>query len=480
MSRDFAFVQIGAHLGEEARPYAERGGRCLLVEPVPYLYEKLKRKYAAFENVTVLPDVVSDRRGQIELHYFRDIEGMPWWADQIASISRDHLLALGSQDGFPPDHVERITSKRLESLTLNDLCRRFDISSIRILLVDTEGYDAPILMAADLDAVHVEEIIFERKHTDGVRQTTYRYNQLVARLAEYGYEVSRLDAQNDRAVLARDWKLSRERVIEEEARFTHFVTSAPIYPGTSEHCDFGVVYLAIGEANLREVGRSSVMLRITNPGIPITVFTDDPGNALLPSFASIRPIDNEISPFKLKVRAMRQSPYRKTLFLDTDTFILRSIAPVFEMLDDHHLCISKGPRFGYHDGEFRFDAFENERVFNTGVIAFKACDALDVMLDRWIDSMEAQDDTAVSAGIFCDQHYFNHAVVPDSTFTGLRIRVLDNRVWNLRCYALGAAITVAGLDGVIIIHGKPWEAKRFWNIDLLSLASDLLSGINRP
>jgi FkbM family methyltransferase len=434
-SREVSFVQIGAHCGEEALPHAEKGVRCLLVEPVPCLYQRLRQRFAGFPNVTVVSDIVAGRRKKTELYYLADTSGLPYWADQIASLSRNHILELGLQEHWPKHFQDRIVCERKVAVTLNDLLERFNMQCIGTLLVDAEGCDAQILMSVNFNAVDIAEIVFERKHTDGVRVTGYKYNEVVSRLEYHGYDVRKLNAQNDIAILADNWRERRQTSQSRDSDFTG--------------------------------------LRIQNPTLPVTIFTDYPQHPDLPAFADIRPVPSHSSPFKLKVAIMRQSPYAQTLFLDADTYVFGSVEALFALLDYNDLAVARAPLFHYRDGELVFDAFEASH-FNTGVLAYAQNSALAGMLECWEHSMAGQDDSGISAGIMCDQHYFNSVVIKGPVFAQLKTHVLDNRVWNLRCYALGPAVQEGFFKDTVIVHGKSWEAMRFWDIDLSALCIERL------
>jgi FkbM family methyltransferase len=474
---DFAFVQIGAHAGREAMPHAERGERCLLVEPVPHLVARLREAYAAYPSVEIVQCIVADRAGELPFYYLDGTEGLPDWADQIGSVDRDHLVVLGRQCRFGDDFEGRIREMTIRSLTPDGLFREHGVGRVGTLLIDTEGLDAKLIGAVDLEGTEVRTIVFERKHTDGVRTTGYRYNEAVARLESLGYRVEHIDHQNDRATLADDWRERRAEARRAEPAFRAALegrASAVVAPAAGG--DAGVVYLAIGDAYRREALLSALSLRITNPRIPVTLFTDgdDPGSGgpgggepggRDPLFR-IERIDPAVSPFKLKIEAIRRSPYTRTVFLDTDTFVVGPLGELFATLDDHDFAIAPAPSFGFDDGELVFGSHTKPEVLNTGVIGVRAGAGTGAVLGEWAGAIRGQDDGSISPGLGCDQAHFNRSVKGSASFAALRVATLDPVRWNLRCYALGDAIA-NGLDQeTAIIHSKAWEARRFAGIDL--------------
>ena len=217
MGGKFSIVLIGAHLGDEASETIKEGKACLLVEPVPFLFGALLEKYANNSNVFLEQAVVSDEPGEVDFYYFPNMENLensdkfPWWTDQMGSLDQSHLIVLGKQSGFPQGFEKQIISQKIQSMSAMQLFKKYGIHKIEKLIIDAEGHDVDIIFSIDFNKIEIDEIVFERKHTDGVRQTRYRYNKTVHFLKSLGYEVKNLDHQNDIATLRSDWKKTRTR-----------------------------------------------------------------------------------------------------------------------------------------------------------------------------------------------------------------------------------------------------------------------------
>src|SRR5208282_4958392 len=165
----------------------------------------------------------------------------------------------------------------------------------------------------------------------------------------------------------------------------------------------GVVYLALGRKNYLEAQQSIHTLRQTNPGLPITVFTDEAfADGITADYRAMRMAR---SPFKLKIEAMVQSPYALTLFLDTDTRVVGPLDALFDCLREHDWCIAESPSFHYENGRFVFEAYRRYGAFNTGVIACRMNSAVRAVLQVWASRMEPQADDDIWAGHRCDQWY---------------------------------------------------------------------------
>src|SRR5207249_618797 len=81
-----------------------------------------------------------------------------------------------------------------------------------------------------------------------------------------------------------------------------------------------------------------------------------------------------------KVRAFARCPYEKSLYLDTDTRVLKpDIGELFDLLDAYELAISPCER-----GESRNQIFSGRPMFNSGVIAFRDTTRVRQLLNAWL------------------------------------------------------------------------------------------------
>jgi FkbM family methyltransferase len=111
--------------------------------------------------------------------------GDPDWVEQIASFDRDvvlrHAYAI-------PDLEGRIVPTEVGSIRLPSLMTREGITSVDLLHVDAEGFDAEIIEQVDLDASWAPRyLVYETKH---IGRDSYFANR--ARLRDAGYTVVRI------------------------------------------------------------------------------------------------------------------------------------------------------------------------------------------------------------------------------------------------------------------------------------------------
>jgi FkbM family methyltransferase len=164
------FAEVGANDGEQhdlLRPLIlSQPWRGIIVEPVPYVFERLKRNYRdrpglALENVAIGPQ--DGRRTFYHLAEVEDPsrEGLPNWYDGIGSFSRKEVL---SHERHIPDVESRLVETEVQCLTLETLCRRNGVDRLDLLLIDTEGYDWEIIRHIDFAAWMPRLLVYEHYH----------------------------------------------------------------------------------------------------------------------------------------------------------------------------------------------------------------------------------------------------------------------------------------------------------------------------
>jgi FkbM family methyltransferase len=183
------FVQIGAndgaqhdHLREQIKEGEWTG---VMVEPVPYVFERLRRNYGDVERIALERAAIGARDGRATIHHLAELEdaerdAMPSWYDALGSFD---LETLRRNVRAIPDGEERIVGTQVECLTFETLCERHGIEELDLIAIDTEGHDAVILAGIDLERHRPRLVLYEHYHlTSGQREATR------TRLREAGYE----------------------------------------------------------------------------------------------------------------------------------------------------------------------------------------------------------------------------------------------------------------------------------------------------
>jgi len=149
--------------------------------------------------------------------------------------------------------------------------------------------------------------------------------------------------------------------------------------------DCGVLYIAFGEQYRQEVLTSIASLRRLHPQLPCCIITDSEFGEL-PTQVEVVLRKPEIEqPFRAKPRYLRESPFDRTLFLDTDTTIVRAVEPLFYLLDRFDVGLYMHPHYRTYGTHGRGGYLSTA---NTGVVLFRRCAAVSEMFDRWIEAFD--------------------------------------------------------------------------------------------
>jgi FkbM family methyltransferase len=177
---DAFFVEIGANDGEQhdhLRPFLQAGRwRGIMVEPVPYVFERLQANYGDLPGITLENVAIADRDGDLPFYHLQRVEdraaaGLPQWYDGIGSFSREAVLGHAA---LVPGLEGRLTCVNVPCLTFDSLCDRHGVDRVDLILVDTEGYDYELLRTIDWDRHRPRLVIFEHYHLAAVQRRTLR------------------------------------------------------------------------------------------------------------------------------------------------------------------------------------------------------------------------------------------------------------------------------------------------------------------
>ena len=187
-------IQIGANSGGDnvqqfITDHKESIELAVLVEPIPFVLDKLKENYKDFSNIVIENLAISDKKAEkFTLYYEKDSNY------ELSSFRKQHLIDCGC-------NINRIESIDINCLTLNQLFEKHNIDTLDYLYTDTEGLDIHIINSIDFSKYKIKNIIFETLHTDGTQQTGTNYRETTERLKKLGYKISPLDGLNEQATL---------------------------------------------------------------------------------------------------------------------------------------------------------------------------------------------------------------------------------------------------------------------------------------
>lgn len=148
----------------------------------------------------------------------------------------------------------------------------------------------------------------------------------------------------------------------------------------------GVIYCATGASYVEEVVSSIQSLRKAEPGSRVTVFTDTSGARHLENVfggaIELRLIEGPSYCWDDKLGAIADSPFERTVFLDTDTYVVRPfLSEMGKALEHFDLLALPGMGFNLDwENEAYTDCLSQ---MNTGVIVYKRCPATGQMFRLW-------------------------------------------------------------------------------------------------
>jgi FkbM family methyltransferase len=156
-----------------------------MVEPVPYVFDRLKRNYERLDTVALENAAVSDSDGERAFYHLAGVTdygaaGLPRWYDGIGSFSKEAVL---DHRRLIPDISERLVSTHVPCMTFATLCNRHGLADLDLLVVDTEGYDHEILAGIDFDRYRPALVVYEHYHL-----AAHALRETDSRMKAAGYE----------------------------------------------------------------------------------------------------------------------------------------------------------------------------------------------------------------------------------------------------------------------------------------------------
>jgi hypothetical protein len=176
--------------------------------------------------------------------------------------------------------------------------------------------------------------------------------------------------------------------------------------------DEGLLYIATGDEKYVEEARTSAQsARDHVPGVSTALIADRTVDADV--FDVTLTLEDPEYGFIDRVDAMTRTPFEKTLYLDTDTYVCGDLSDVFDLLDAFDIAAAHAPGRRYDltggavEGGPGADIPESFPNFNCGAIAFRDTEETRALLDRWADTYRDHLDEAPDVN---DQPAFREAV----------------------------------------------------------------------
>ena len=169
------FLEIGSADFDTCLPLAQEGWHGISVEPVPYLFDRVKKQYEG-HNVEIWNCAISDMNGSVDMAVGLD-EG--WLSGCSHVISDNHI---GYKLSSHPDNAESFKQIiTVDCMTLDELLINTPSDQqIDFMKVDTEGHELNIFMNYSF-RIKPRFVRIEHKHVNDIL--------LAKKLEENGYLV---------------------------------------------------------------------------------------------------------------------------------------------------------------------------------------------------------------------------------------------------------------------------------------------------
>ena len=197
--KDFGLVVIGAHFGVwlESEITKYKNQNILLVEPVPYNYNKFKDNFKNTKNIQICTNAIFSENKLDKFYYVNEnsISKLgKHWASGIGSFNKDHILNHKTKRfNIEPEDIDEI---EIKFITFDDLIENYSIQSIDKLQIDVEGAEFEILNSIDYKKTKINSLQFESKHFDGTFKEGEKLEKIKKKLILEGYNLNQIDEEN--------------------------------------------------------------------------------------------------------------------------------------------------------------------------------------------------------------------------------------------------------------------------------------------
>jgi hypothetical protein len=147
----------------------------------------------------------------------------------------------------------------------------------------------------------------------------------------------------------------------------------------------GVIYYATGTKYVEQMLVSAESLK-QHTDLPVTVYSDEQIHSqYIDNVVVITPGEH---PFYDRINYFKQTPYDKTLYLDTDTYIAGDVSPIFEMLDRFDVVAAFNESRDTAAPHTKFDTVDLDvppsfPEYQCGVIGYQNTEPIQQLFDDW-------------------------------------------------------------------------------------------------
>jgi FkbM family methyltransferase len=172
---------IGAHVGDKAQWFVDRGAKVICVEPLPLLVDMIRQRFQATDQVVVIPKGISDKPGRMVMEVNSHAPALstfaPHWKEgrfssyiwdlkaEFEMTTLDELIAAYGPakyckidvEGFEFKAISGLSSKRIECISYeflgDQVAESFEVLGLLLNL----GYSAFNFSAGEVDRFSLEQ-----------------------------------------------------------------------------------------------------------------------------------------------------------------------------------------------------------------------------------------------------------------------------------------------------------------------------------
>lgn len=162
-------IDVGAHIGSSAKPFAQKGWQVIAFEPEPENRRQLENNLRNYPNVSIIAKAVSDQIGQ----------DIPFY------VSSQHW-GIHSLKPFHHSHQSKLT---VETVRLDTALKELGVKQVSLLKIDVEGADFLALQSFNFRKIQPEIVICEFMDERSQPNFGYSHHDIAFYMQKHGYHV---------------------------------------------------------------------------------------------------------------------------------------------------------------------------------------------------------------------------------------------------------------------------------------------------
>jgi FkbM family methyltransferase len=185
------FVQIGANDGTSYDPIYKfitnnkKRVSGIAVEPIKLYFEQLQNHYINYPKIKTVNVAIHNTEKEMIVYKVNETKRkqlkLPAWSKGIASFNKSHHLLSDTP-------VEAMETEKVRCVTLDELLIQNNGYHADLLQIDTEGYDADIILNINFESFKPTIIHFEHGFPNSI-MSREKYEEVRKLLHSNGYEI---------------------------------------------------------------------------------------------------------------------------------------------------------------------------------------------------------------------------------------------------------------------------------------------------